>query len=58
MPLNQDDIRLITDALAPKFKEIQAQIATLRIEMHDAFRKQGESLTRAITDAVKMMTDN
>ena len=57
MALTKDDIQLLKEALRPEFAGVTAQINTLRVEMHEAFRKQAESLSRAITDAVKMMAD-
>lgn len=58
MTLTKNDLQaigsLIENRVRPVIKE---EINMLRAEMHEAFRKQAESLSRAITDAVKMMAD-
>ena len=57
MLLTQDDIQLITSALQPQFDQLRKEMNDFRLEVRQLFKKQAESLSRAITDAVKMLAD-
>ena len=57
MVLTQDDIQLITRALQPQFDQMRKEMNDFRLEVRQLFKKQAESLSRAITDAVKMLAD-
>ena len=57
MVLTQDDIQLITSALQPQFDQLRKEMNDFRLEVRQLFKKQAESLPRAITDAVKMLAD-
>ncbi len=57
MVLTKDDIQLITSALQPQFDQMRKEMNDFRLEVRQLFKKQAESLSRAITDAVKMLAD-
>jgi cell division protein FtsB len=57
MVLTQDDIQLITSALQPQFDQMRKEMNDFRLEVRQLFKKQAESLSRALTDAVKMLAD-
>jgi hypothetical protein len=57
MVLTKDDIQLITNALQPQFDQMRKEMNDFRLEVRQLFKKQAESLSRAITDAVKMLAD-
>ena len=57
MVLTQDDIQLITSALQPQFDQMSKEMNDFRLEVRQLFKQQAESLSRALTDAVKMLAD-
>jgi hypothetical protein len=57
MVLTKDDIQLITSALQPQFDQMRKEMNDFRLEVRQLFKKQAESLSRALTDAVKMLAD-
>ena len=68
MTLTKDDVQLIKGALQPEFEGLQKKVSDVetrlqkgitdfRLEVRNLFKGQAEHLSRAITDAVKMMAD-
>ena len=58
MTLTKDDLHAIKQVLQPEFERLDEKITAVQTDMRGLFMQQGEHLSKAISDAVKLIAQN